>query len=200
MIVMSTKEWPAEFTRAVGQEVRRVRNARGLTADQLASACAALGAEVPSRALTNLETGRRGGLPVTDLLVIARALDVSPISLLFPLDREGQVEVLPGDSVAVWDAIAWFTDEQLREDPAPTGSPRAVIDRYRAHAAAVYTAMASLRICEDRKRQPGANREFADAMLADDLRALDAMRTSMASEGLAPPPLPDRLAAATGNG
>ncbi|GAA4947190.1 hypothetical protein GCM10023205_03830 [Yinghuangia aomiensis] len=192
---MSTSEWPAAFTLAVGQEIRRVRNARGLTADELSAACAALGAEVPSRALTNLETGRRGALPVTDLLVLARALKVAPISLLFPLGGEDEVEVLPGHNVAAWDAVAWFTDEQVREDAAPISGPRAVIDRYRAHAAAVHTALVSLRIREDRRRQPGANMAYADAMLADDVRCLLEMREAMLQDGLVPAPLPPRLAA-----
>lgn len=198
IITMSATEWPAEFTAAMGREVRRVRNARGLTADELASACAALGVDVPSKTVTNLETGRRGSLSVTDLLVIARALDVSPISLMFPLGRADAVEVLPGEEVAVWDAVAWFTDEGVLEGAAPGGSPRAVIDRYRAHAAAVHTALASLQIVEERRRRAGANLQYADAMVADDVNALRAMRAGMQADGLTPPPLPEQLAELAG--
>lgn len=190
---MSTEDWSAEFTSLVGQEVRRVRKERKMSADELAAACAALGAEVPSRTVTNLETGRRAALPVTDLLVLARALDVSPINLLFPLGEAAEVQVLPGEAVATWEALAWFTDEEIHGDAAPAGSARAVIDRYRAHAAAVHTALVSLRIREDRRRQAGANLEYADAMLADDVMALRNMREAMRGEGLTPPPLPERL-------
>jgi len=38
--------------------------------------------------INNLETGRRASFGVAELLVVAKALDVGPVSLLFPLGRQ----------------------------------------------------------------------------------------------------------------
>ncbi|HSA50017.1 MAG TPA: hypothetical protein VLH10_07880 [Yinghuangia sp.] len=92
-----------------------------------------------------------------------------------------------------WDAVAWFTDEELVEQAPSPGSARAVLDAYRNHAAAVHTALTSLRVREERRRQAGANLQYADAMLTDDLDALRALRTAMRADGLEPPPIPARL-------
>lgn len=164
-----------------------------MTAAQLSEACAALGVDVPSRTITNWETGKRATIAVTELMAVAEALGVAPISLMFPLGQAEQVEVLPGREVAMWDAVAWFTDEALLEAAAPTGSARAVVDAFRGHAAAVHTALMSLRIREERRRQAGANLAYADAMLMDDLAALRALREGMRADGLVPPPVPERL-------
>ncbi|UGQ10902.1 helix-turn-helix domain-containing protein [Yinghuangia sp. ASG 101] len=193
---MSNSDWPAEFTAAVGQRVRRERRARGMTAADLAGACARLGVEVPSRTITNWETGKRATVGFTDLLVIAKALGVSPISLLFPLGHDDGVEVLPGRTVPTWDAVAWFTDEEIAEHTPPPGSARTVLNAYRNHAAAVHTALTSLRVREERRRQAGANPQHADAMLSDDLDALHALRTAMRADRLEPPPIPARLTTA----
>lgn len=193
MLFMSTDDWAVKLTGLMGRQVRRVRQQRGLTAAELSEACAALGVEVPSRTITNWETGKRASIGVTDLIVVAEALGVPPISLLFPLGEADRVEVLPGRDVAVWDAIAWFTDESLLDQAPVPGSARAGMDAFRAHAAAVHTALASLDIREQRRRQPGANLAYADAMLDDDLRALRSLREAMRVEGWEPPPVPARL-------
>lgn len=193
MLVMSTGSWPAKLTSTIGREVRRLRQERGLTAAELSGACAALGMEVPSRTITNWETGKRATIAVTDLLVVAEALNVPPISLLFPLGQDDRVEVLPGRDAAMWDAVAWFTDEAHLDQAPALGSARAALDAFRGHAAAVHTALTSVRIREERRRQPGANLEHADAMLEDDLRALRELRGAMRAEGWEPPPVPSRL-------
>ncbi|MFE2866446.1 helix-turn-helix domain-containing protein [Embleya sp. NPDC059259] len=62
----------------LGAQVRHYRKERGMTAQQLSAACTALGADVPSSVISNLETGRRASFGVAELPVVARALDVAP--------------------------------------------------------------------------------------------------------------------------
>lgn len=193
MLAMGTGSWPAKLTSTIGREVRRLRQERGLTAAELSDACATLGMEVPPRTITNWETGKRATIAVTEILVVAEALNVPPISLLFPLGQDDRVEVLPGREAAMWDAVAWFTDEVHLDHAPARGSARAALDAFRGHAAAVHTALTSVRIREERRRQPGANLTHADAMLEDDLRALRELRDAMRAEGWEPPPVPPRL-------
>jgi len=131
---------------------------------------------------------------------------LGPISLLFPLGRQAEVEVLPGVEVSVWEAVAWFTEETPLTASAPVGSSRAVIDVFRVHADAMSTARTSLRLLGEHQRKANTSldeRRRADhlrsagqlgEMLAQDGRALRALRTDMREQGLVLPELPPELA------
>lgn len=80
-----------------------------MSAQQLADACDALGHPVPRSVIANLESGRRETITVAELLVLARALEVPPVQLVFPLGSTEEVEILPGRRVATDDAMLWFT-------------------------------------------------------------------------------------------
>lgn len=124
---MSTMTTNASMADVIAREIRRHRQARGLTVKQLADECARLGAkQLTATALTNVERGQgepgKGGRPRTsdttprrrrdvshdELLVVARALGVPPAALLFPLGANEKVEVLPGHQASAWDAYRWF--------------------------------------------------------------------------------------------
>ncbi|GAA4980706.1 hypothetical protein GCM10023205_57210 [Yinghuangia aomiensis] len=190
---MDAAGWSTQLLEAVGTQVRNYRKQLGMTAQDLADACAELGLEIPVKAVTNIETGRRASLGVGELLVLARALNVGPVGLVFPLGHRATVEAFPGREIPVWDAVAWFTEETPLEEPAPRGSARATIDAFRMHAQAAYTAITSLRICEERRRTPGTSVVHAEAMLADDVRALHEIRSRMSASGLVLPPWPEGL-------
>lgn len=182
-----------------------------MTAAQLSEACTALGADVPTSVINNLETGRRASFGVAELLVVAAALDVAPLLLLFPLGREEAVRVLPDRVVPVWEAVAWFTDETpLTHAPAP-GTPRAVLDAFRQHADAVTTALTSQRLLGEQQRK--ANTTLSETrrqdhlrsadqlgqLLLQDAQALRSLRADMRSAGFLPPALPPDLAFVDGD-
>ena len=106
-----TDSWAAGFTRSVAGQIHRHRKARGWSAQRLSDACAELGMEFPRTTLADLETGRRGHISVAELLVLARALDVPPLLLMFPVGTEAETEVLPGQSRPAFRAAQWFTGE-----------------------------------------------------------------------------------------
>ncbi|MGV9392584.1 helix-turn-helix domain-containing protein [Streptomyces olivaceus] len=84
---------PASFHTA--QAIERARLNRGLTQQQLAAGCAALGRPMTNTALSRTERARRR-CDVDDLVVIAAVLGVPPATLLLPFasssgtDREGR--------------------------------------------------------------------------------------------------------------
>lgn len=104
----------------VADQIRKRRDALGLTREQLAERCAELGVpELTYGAITNIETGRktregtrRRLVAVDELATIARALHIPPALLAFPIGRAKQVEALPGDAIPTGAALAWFTGEQ----------------------------------------------------------------------------------------
>ncbi|SDY84775.1 hypothetical protein SAMN05661080_04795 [Modestobacter sp. DSM 44400] len=83
-----------------------------MSGQQLADATATLGHPLPRSVIANLESGRRDTVSVAELLVLARALEVPPLQLVFPIGREAMNEVLPGTVIPTWLAAQWFTGEE----------------------------------------------------------------------------------------
>lgn len=100
-------EWATEMVRRVGQQVRKLRG--GLSAQWLSDETEALGRRVPVSVIAKLDSGHRGEVfQLSELLIIAAALGVSPAHLLFPDVPSGPVEVVPGVKIRSADAMKWF--------------------------------------------------------------------------------------------
>lgn len=121
---MTQTQWPSRIGKAVAAEVRRHRHAQGLSAQQLADRCAALGLPIGRSVLANFESGRRPAVSVPELLVLAKALGVPPIALLFPVGRKDRIEVLPDRAAPTWEAMQWFTGESPLPTEQPEGAAR----------------------------------------------------------------------------
>lgn len=203
---MTSNDWSAQLTARIAAQIRTARTAAGLTVAQTADACAALGVPVPKTTITNLELGRRASVDLAEFLVLARALDVPPITLLFPLGETATVELLPGQPVSPWEALTWFTGEAHADAPAPEGSAQHLLDTFRAHSDAVATAAASTRLAKERRRKATATTDPTrrtalleaatsyEELATEDRRELHTMRRRMSGLGLVPPPLPKALA------
>ncbi|MEU3898815.1 helix-turn-helix transcriptional regulator [Streptomyces sp. NPDC045251] len=132
---MTQIQWPSRIGTAVAAEVRRHRHAQGMSAQQLADRCAALGLPLGRSVIANFESGRRPTVSVPELLVLAYALGVPPLALLFPAGREATVEPLPDRTAPTWDALRWFTGEGPLPTKQPDGAPRPwAVDRADAEA------------------------------------------------------------------
>lgn len=203
---MTTDDWSTQLTARVAEQLRRARKAAGLTVAETADACAARGLAVPKTTITNLETGRRGSVDLAEFLVLADVLGVPPITLLFPLDATPTVDVLPGQPASTWDGLAWFTGETASPEAAPKGSPRELLDVFRAHSDAVAAAAVSTSMAKDRRRKASTTLDPVrradlletaagyEQLAFDDCRALRSYREGMRERGLVPPALPADLA------
>jgi len=133
--------WATETAKRIGEAVKAARNRRGWTAARLSEEAAALGFPIHRVAIGKLENGHRDAkFDVTELLVLAQALEVSPVWLLFPDLPDGPVEVLPGQEATSGEAMRWFTGEdiessgQLRKElgaPSVTTPMQQVREYYR---------------------------------------------------------------------
>ena len=109
------KDWPKSVAKQVGQRVAyfraRAKDERGhkLTAQGLSDRCKALGLELGRPTIAKLEKGLRETITVGEVQVLAAALHVSPVELVFPLGEAETVEMLPGLPIGTLDAISWFT-------------------------------------------------------------------------------------------
>ncbi|WP_372408846.1 helix-turn-helix domain-containing protein [Streptomyces luteireticuli] len=109
---MDQPDWPTQLAHRIAGEVRRYRGMRGISAQQLSDLCAKLGMEIPRAVISNLENGRRTSVTVAEVLVLAAALDVPPLSLVFPVGYQEFCEVLPNRQRGTWGGFLWAAGDR----------------------------------------------------------------------------------------
>jgi transcriptional regulator with XRE-family HTH domain len=133
--------WETALAARVGRAVYTRRKALKLTAQQLAQRTADLGYPITRVAVSKIEGGTRAGkFDIAELVILAKALEMPPVLLLYPGFPEGHratvdsaavtlprdVELFPGTPQSSRDALLWFcgrlpslgltmSDEQLDE-------------------------------------------------------------------------------------
>ncbi|MDP9460265.1 MAG: helix-turn-helix domain-containing protein [Actinomycetota bacterium] len=113
------REWVRRWTASVAEALKAARGR--MSAQQLSERCAGLGYPIPRSTITNLEIGRKESISIQEVAVLAKALGIPPLSLVFPIGRERTVEILPGAEVPTWLAAQWFTGEATFPVPLPDG-------------------------------------------------------------------------------
>jgi 8-oxo-dGTP diphosphatase len=174
--------WEEQLTRVIACEIRRYRDAAGMSAQQLADRCAELGAPMHRSVIANLENGRRPSVSVAELLVLARALDVPPLRFLVPLEND-TVELLPGEYRDPWTATNWLIDqgsdemELLADYNAEERNLRTLL-RASLNRGGWFIDGSELRMARNsygsllRIRQRMTSRGLAEPALPDDLREI----------------------------
>jgi hypothetical protein len=182
--VEHAKDWPKSVAKQIGARIayfrEQARDERGrkLTAQGLAARCTELGLPIGRPAIAKMERGLRDTITVTELHVLAKALNVSPADLMFPLGQAAEVEVLPGEHVDTWDAVLWFSG--FAEKPGrPDEDDEGVVHLYQVHHVIMQ---------EWRGRWAGPS---AERMGVTGLRRV---RAEIQRRGLLLPPLPPDLA------
>lgn len=106
---MEQMSWADRLTAQIGQNIKQRREALSLSAEQVAAAATSLGMNISRQMITNLETGRRASISVAELAIIAEALNVEPVALIYPpTDLGREVEYLPGKTAETIDAYTKF--------------------------------------------------------------------------------------------
>lgn len=106
---MGNEEWRKSWTTAIAKRVKDLRAKKGMKGADLSERTKALGYEIPRSTLANIEIGRKSSIGVHEIAILAAALEVPPVSLLFDVGSEDLVEVLPGDRRAPIEAVQWFS-------------------------------------------------------------------------------------------
>lgn len=112
------KDWHLALAGRVGAALRALRKDRKLSATQLAEKTSELGFPLHRVAITKIETnGRAGKLDLSELVILALALEVAPSELAYPDKPEGQsIRLWPraNQLTAITDAAAWFSGYPLK--------------------------------------------------------------------------------------
>ena len=114
-VTVTLDTWQGRVTRTIAREIRRYRDERKMSAQQLADRTAELGMEIPRSVIANLESGRRETVTVPELLMLAAALEVAPVDLASPAGFDEQTEVLPGRTADPLSVSRWFRGERELE-------------------------------------------------------------------------------------
>ncbi len=120
--VTSWKQWAAGLVGVVADTAKARRTKLNLTAAEV-SERTKVGKPLSRAVISDLETGRKRTLEVSELLTLALALEVSPMSLLLPNVLE-EVEIFPQMYVGGIDALSWFLggrDRPLTLPAEPSG-------------------------------------------------------------------------------
>lgn len=99
---MATPKPPPKPSEVFATQIRVVREAHGWSQREVVSRLANLGVEMDPATLNHTESGQRG-VGLDDLFAFAAALECSPLYLLFPTSREGEIGITP---MVVVDAAA----------------------------------------------------------------------------------------------
>lgn len=178
----------AEVGRTIAREVRRHRQARGMSAQQLADTCEELGITVPRTVISNIENGRRSNVTMAEILILAAALDIPPTALVHPVGYVDQVEYLPGRTAPPLDAADWWHGRDAAE-----GSALALLRRHRdieERIRCLYRSIWEQAIAECRwQGEDGPEAEVARQMAQELTAELHQLREEIAQRGLALPPL-----------
>lgn len=182
------KDWSKSVAKQVGHRVayfrERARDERGrkLTVQALADRTRDLGLELKRPTIAKLENGLRESVSVAELSILAKALDVSPADLVFPIGQAADVEVLPDQHMDTWKAVLWFSGFAAQ----PGGKKQhgnGVVHLYQLHDALLREAWGGKPFWAE---SPATERITA--------AALRPVRTTMRERGLLLPPLPPELA------
>ena len=105
-------DWGQGWTESIGRGLSALREVRGLSAAQLAQRCSELGYPISRSQITKLEIGDRKSVTVQEVAVLASALAVPPLYLLFPLSVH-ETQHLPGESTHPYYAMLWWMGENV---------------------------------------------------------------------------------------
>ena len=104
------KRWQVELAGRVGRAVQQARKAARWTALELAARCEELGYPISRVAISKIESNSRAGkIDLAELIVLAAALNTSPVNLLYPGPYDTQIELMPKLDVTEYVAAEWFS-------------------------------------------------------------------------------------------
>jgi transcriptional regulator with XRE-family HTH domain len=125
-------QWEVDMHARIAAAIKKHR--AGRSAQDVADRTAELGYPISRTQIANYESGRKKNLDIAELLILAAALDVPPLVLIYPDLPAGKVEIIPGQPPATsWDAYLWATGIGMSSAEPSTGARlvEASLERHR---------------------------------------------------------------------
>jgi transcriptional regulator with XRE-family HTH domain len=191
-------EWTKRVAAQVGKRVayfrKRTTGERGrkLTVQDLSRRTGKHGLALSRPTISKLEQGLRQSVTVDEVMVLAKALSVSPLDLIFPVGKAETAEVLPGQYMDTFEAVRWFSGFSAQPGNPPDDD-KGVIHLYQLHDVIVRDWPVDMLRPPYTEEQHEAWAKAAEARQRIAVAALRTVRQEMRGLGLIPPPL-DTLA------
>jgi transcriptional regulator with XRE-family HTH domain len=199
--------WGVREAVAIGRRIARRRDILRLSAQDVADRCARLGmSSLTRQVLSRMEHGRRESVSTAELAVLAAALEIAPILLLYPVGLAAEVEYLPGHVADPLEAARWWDDEAaLAEDGSISAGDRTSVvmlfDDHEHVLAELSEELAKRGASLSEgdywrlRRQPTrpGGLSYEDRLVVMAVVALREMRDKIRALGLEPPALPPHL-------
>lgn len=99
-------DWASDMHARIAAAIKKHRGTER-SAQDIADETKRLGYAMSRAQIANYESGRKKNLDIAELLILAAALNVPPLVLLYPDLPGGDVEVTPGHPRSSWDAYLW---------------------------------------------------------------------------------------------
>lgn len=102
-----SEDWAEDVTKRIADEIKRLRGSR--SGQWLSDRTAAMGHRVSRSTISEIETGRRKSITVSDLILLALALNTTPVALVYPGPYDERIQVVPkAKGTEIW-AAQWFS-------------------------------------------------------------------------------------------
>ncbi|MGV0772031.1 hypothetical protein [Mycobacterium syngnathidarum] len=126
------QRWAKELVKRVGKAIKDVRGTK--SAAWLSDRTAELGFRVSPTVIAKLDSGHRGSvLSVPELIVLAAALNTSPVNLVYPGPYESPVEILPNRENGELSAAEWFSGVYSYLGHDGVGAPEDPAEQWQAN-------------------------------------------------------------------
>jgi transcriptional regulator with XRE-family HTH domain len=106
--------WTSRLHTAIATELRYQRKLKRQSAQALANRTGEIGLLITRNTLAGIENKNRLNFPVSELLVLSAALDISPMQLVAPVGRLDTAELLPGVEMPVFEAARWWRGDRRK--------------------------------------------------------------------------------------
>ncbi|KDQ02032.1 transcriptional regulator [Rhodococcus sp. NPDC060176] len=103
--------WDLAQVDRIGSAIKAIRGEK--SAQWLSERTAELGHKISRSTITDIENKRRKYISTSEVCILAFALNVPPVRLLYPSIPDGLVEVVPGVTLDSFSAVQWFAGEGL---------------------------------------------------------------------------------------
>ena len=109
------RAWAKQRALEMGQAVKHARDNAGLSASKLEAKTRELGYPITRGTIAKIEGGHRDGkFDVNEVVVLATALGVTPLDIVFP-PTSAPVEYLPGQELSTGEALVRWAASPARE-------------------------------------------------------------------------------------
>jgi transcriptional regulator with XRE-family HTH domain len=181
-----------DWTRRIGTYVAALRTERQMSAQQVADQTRELGYEVTRSTIANLESGRKESVSIVEIAMLAAALEVAPVRLLFDV-REHEVAALPDQTTSAVRAIDWWSALAPAPGSAEADHPSTEyagpVELVRSYDGAVKAIVAFESVRHTHGADDPDIQRLESELRAALMARLETAHLAMTAAGLAPPPI-----------